>query len=169
VNPDLELVTSVFDPEKLLCRGNERIVYPICDMGRNLYLPKDGVKRINNLDFDLIFEQTLFRSRLESYLNEIIFDEKKFEYLIPTNPPQIVVIPTQNIQPVQIHPRFMAARFSPLALPTQLHDFPQNYNQRIELYDVEGNASTQKQLDRFNDFVDLEEVDHEDAKMRLFA
>jgi hypothetical protein len=63
----------------------------------------------------------------------------------------------------------MAARFTPLALPAQLHDFPQNYNQRIKLYDVEGNTSAQKHLDWFNDFVDLEEVDHEDMKMRLFT
>jgi hypothetical protein len=102
-------------------------------------------------------------------LNEIIFDEKKFQSLIPTNPPQVVVIPSQTIQPVQIPPRVMAARFTPLALPAQLHDFPQNYNQKIKLYDVEGNASAQKHLDWFNDFVDLEEVDYEDAKMRLFA
>jgi hypothetical protein len=37
------------------------------------------------------------------------------------------------------------------------------------LYDVEGNVSAQKHLDWFNDFVDLEEVDYEDEKMRLFA
>jgi hypothetical protein len=37
------------------------------------------------------------------------------------------------------------------------------------LYDVEGNVSSQKHLDWFNDFVYLEEVDYEDAKMRLFA
>jgi hypothetical protein len=63
----------------------------------------------------------------------------------------------------------MAARFTPLILPAQLHDLPQNYNQRIRLYDVEGNVSAQRHLDWFNDFVDLEEVDYADAKMRLFA
>jgi hypothetical protein len=46
---------------------------------------------------------------------------------------------------------------------------PQNYSQRIKLYDVEGNVSAQKHLDWFNDFVDLEEVDYADMKMRLFA
>jgi hypothetical protein len=30
-------------------------------------------------------------------------------------------------------------------------------------------VSAQKHLDWFNDFIDLEEVDFEDAKMRLFA
>jgi hypothetical protein len=39
----------------------------------------------------------------------------------------------------------------------------------MKLYDVEGNVSVQKHLDWFNDFVDLEEVYYEDAKMRLFS
>ena len=34
----------------------------------------------------------------------------------------------------------MASRFPPLILPAQLHDLPQNYSQRIKLYDVEGNV-----------------------------
>jgi hypothetical protein len=62
----------------------------------------------------------------------------------------------------------MAVRFSPLILSAQLHDLPQNYSQRIRLYDIEGNVSTQKHLDWFNDFVDLEEVDYIDEKMWLF-
>jgi len=53
------------------------------------------------------------------------------------------------------YPRDMVARFTPLILPTHLHDFPQNYNQRIRLYDVDGNVSAQRHLDWFNDFVDL--------------
>jgi hypothetical protein len=53
----------------------------------------------------------------------------------------------------------MAAIFSPLILPAQLHDLPQDFNLRIKLYDVEGNIFSQKHLDWFNDFIDLEEVD----------
>ena len=37
------------------------------------------------------------------------------------------------------------------------------------MYHVEGRVSSQKHLDCFNDFIDLEEVDFEDEKMRLFA
>jgi hypothetical protein len=62
----------------------------------------------------------------------------------------------------------MAAIFTPLILPAQLHDLPHNYSQRIKLYYAEGNVSSQKHLDWFNDFVDLEEVDYADVKMRLF-
>jgi hypothetical protein len=63
----------------------------------------------------------------------------------------------------------MATRFTPLILSTQLHDLPHNYSQRIRLYDVEGTVSVEKHLDWFNDFVDLEEVDYADAKMRIFT
>jgi hypothetical protein len=94
---------------------------------------------------------------------------KNFQSLIPTKPPQDVVISTHTIHPIQTSPRVMTVRFTPLALPAKLHDLPLNYNQIIKLYDVEGNDSTQKHLYWFNDFVNLEEVDYEDAKMRLFS
>ena len=63
----------------------------------------------------------------------------------------------------------MVARFSPLALPAALHDLPLNYSQRITLYDAEGNLSARKHVDRFDDFIDLEELDYEDVNMILFA
>ena len=63
----------------------------------------------------------------------------------------------------------MAARFAPLVLLAQLHDLPLGYSQRIRTYGVEGDVSAQQHIIRFNDFCDLEEVDHEDAKMRLFS
>ena len=63
----------------------------------------------------------------------------------------------------------MVATFAPLVLPAQLHDLPQAYSQRINTYGAEGDITAQQHLDRFNDFCDLEEVDYEDAKLRLFA
>jgi hypothetical protein len=123
----------VYDPKKLLQKRKEKITDPIYYLDINLSLPKDEVKSIDDLDFDLLFEQTLFRSRSKSYFNEIIFDEKKFQTLISTNPTQTVVIPTQTIHPFQTPPRVMAAIFAPLPFPAQLHDLPQNYNQRIKL------------------------------------
>jgi len=58
----------------------------------------------------------------------------------------------------------MATHFSPLILSAQFQDLPQNYSQRIRLYDTKGNVSTQKHLDGFNDFIDLEEVDYVNEK-----
>jgi hypothetical protein len=63
----------------------------------------------------------------------------------------------------------MAARFASLVLLAQLHDLPQAYSTKIKTYGVEGDITAQQHLDRFNDFCDLEEVDDEDAKLRLFA
>jgi hypothetical protein len=57
----------------------------------------------------------------------------------------------------------MAAIFTPLVLPAQLHDLPQRYSQGIRTYRIKGDIPTQQHLDRFNDFCDLEEVDLEDA------
>ena len=61
------------------------------------------------------------------------------------------------------------ARFAPLALPVVLHDLPLNYAQRISLYDGEGNVTTKYHVGKFDDFIDLEEVDYEDVKMMLLA
>jgi hypothetical protein len=144
-------------------------ISPVLCLERFLYFPKDGMKSIKDLDFDLKFEQTLFRTKSESCLNKIIFDAKRFQDLILATSIKPLLIPTQNQQPLQVLTATMVARFSPLVLPTQLHDFPWEYNQRIKLYDVEGKVSAQKHLEWFNKFVDLEEVDYEDAKMSLFS
>ena len=63
----------------------------------------------------------------------------------------------------------MAVRFAPLALPAQLHDLPLGYSQRIRTYVAKGDVSAQQHIIRFNDFCNLEEVDYEDAKIRLFT
>jgi hypothetical protein len=146
-NPDPEAIIHVSNPEKIIHKIKERPITPVFCLDINLSLPKDGVKIIEDLDFDLKFEQTLFRTRSEFSLNEIIFDEKRFQGLILVSSIRPIVIPAQNNQPLQVLTASMAARFPPLILPTQLHDLPQEYNQRIKLYDVEGNVSAQKHLD----------------------
>ena len=63
----------------------------------------------------------------------------------------------------------MATRFAPLRLPAVLHDLPQNYSQRISLFDGEGDITKKQHVTKFEDFIVLEEVDYPDVKMRLFA
>jgi hypothetical protein len=127
------------------------------------------VTSIEDLDFDANFEQALFRTKFESCLKEIIFDEKRFQDLILSTSTRPIVIPAKNQQPPQPLTTAMEVIFSPFILPSQLHNLPQYYNLRIKLYDVEGNILSQKHIDWFNDFIDLEEVDFEDVKMRLFT
>ena len=87
---------------------------------------------------------------------------------IQTSQPQIHSV-VQSPPVVQNPPRAMDARFAPLALPIVLKDLPHNYSQRITLFDGEGNFTTKQHMDIFDDFIDLEEVDNDDAKMILFA
>jgi hypothetical protein len=146
----------VFDPENILHKRKERPISQVLCLDRYLSFPKDGVTSIEDLDFDLKFEQTLFRTKSESCLNEIIFDKKRFQDLILASSIKPLVIPTQNQHPLQVLTAAMESRFSPLILLSQLHDFPWEYNQRIKLYDAEGDVSALKHLDWFNYFVDLE-------------
>jgi hypothetical protein len=157
-NPNPNPTEPVYDPKKILCRTREQALDPFYYLERSMSLPKDDTQSIDDLEFDALFEQTLFRSKSENILDEIVFYQKRFQALV-----------SNNITQIPNPPRVMAARFSPLVLPSQLHDFPQNYIQRINLYDVEGNVSSQRHLDWFNNFVDLEEVDYVDVKMRLFT
>ena len=46
---------------------------------------------------------------------------------------------------------------------------PQNYAQHIPQFDAIGPITTQKHIDKMNDFADLEEVSDGDVQVRLFA
>jgi hypothetical protein len=158
VNPNQNPSEPVYDPEKILRKAREKVSDPFYYLDRIMSLPKDNVQRIDDLEFDAFFEKNLFRSKSETSLDKTVFEPKKIQALVSSNIPQ-------NLN---LH-RDVVAKFTPLILPAQLHDLTQNYSQRIRLYDVEGNVSAQRHLDWFNDFIDLEEMDYADAKMRLFA
>jgi hypothetical protein len=61
------------------------------------------------------------------------------------------------------------ARYAPLKLSSPLHELPQNYGQRIPKFDNTGKITARQHVSRVIDFMDLEEVDYEDVKLRLFS
>lgn len=63
----------------------------------------------------------------------------------------------------------MVVRYAPLVMPAKLHDLPLNYGKRLPQYDGVGEITTKQHVDKVIDFVDLEEVDYDDAKIRLFS
>ena len=67
-NPILELVE---DPEKLLRKKKARNGTSI-SLNRSISLPKEGVISVEDLEFDEKFEQSLFKSKSDSYLNQIV-------------------------------------------------------------------------------------------------
>lgn len=59
--------------------------------------------------------------------------------------------------------------YASLSLSFPLHEPPKNYDQRLPQYDGAGNITARKHVDEIIDFIDLEGVDHEHVKLRLFA
>jgi hypothetical protein len=107
----------VYNPKKILRRTREQASNPFYYLDKSMSFTKDGMKSIDDLDLDAFFEQTLFMSKSETSLDETVFNPKKFQALVSNNIPQ-------NLNP----PRAMAIRFTPLNLPAQLHELPQNYS-----------------------------------------
>jgi hypothetical protein len=75
-------------------------------------------------------------------------------------------VPIVTVPPFQMA---VPARYAPLALPQILHDLPSKYAARIPTWGGDEDVTAEEHVDRFNDFVDREEVDDEDVKLRLFA
>jgi len=61
------------------------------------------------------------------------------------------------------------ARYAPLALLAVLHDLPSKYAARIPTWGGDEEITAEEHVDKFNEFIDREEVDDEDVKLRLFA
>ena len=52
------------------------------------------------------------------------------------------------------------ARYSLLVLPAVFHDLPSKYAARIPTWGSDEEITAEEHLDRFNDFIDREEVDN---------
>jgi hypothetical protein len=82
---------------------------------------------------------------------------------------QVTIQPVTGVPAIHPPPPIMAARYAPLVLAAPLHNMPQDYQTRIPQFDGTGNMTAQQHVDKMNDFFDLQEVDEEDVKMRLFS
>ena len=135
----------------------------------NIEIPRDS----DPLDFLFQREIEFFSRYYQAFLSinfpEILKETvDKFDYI----PIEVDIYPKPHISIlsfVQAFPTFMVDRYAPIVLPANLHPLPDKYAQRISQFGVDDDVTAQQHLDKFLDFVDLEEVDHEDAKMRLFS
>ena len=59
--------------------------------------------------------------------------------------------------------------FAPILLPNVIYVLPQGYAQKLKQFTRERGYSTEEHLGWFADWTNLEEVDHEDVKVRLFS
>ena len=75
------------DPEKLLRKKKAQNGIGI-SLNILVSLPKEGVIRVEDLEFDEKFELSLFRSKSDSDLTQIVFDLERFNTFIPTTSSQ---------------------------------------------------------------------------------
>jgi hypothetical protein len=68
-------------------------------------------------------------------------------------------------------PRFfnkVAARYAPLNIPVNLHDFPDNYLKLLPRFNGEGETTTLEHLETFDYFTDNQGLEYEYVYMRIF-
>ena len=177
----------VDNPKRILRRSNTQADKGISRLQRALSLPFESVKGFLSFVFDKETDQSFSRSKSEIELSQALIGPERPNIFRPAQQPShpSPTIVVQN--PIIYHTTFvtplipayaivfpnppivMVARYAPLVFLSQLHDLPQGYAQNFRTYEVEGDISTQQHISKFNDFCDLEEVDHEDAKMILFS
>lgn len=97
--------------------------------------------------------------------NTIVVSPNKIVSLVPS----YILISPQTLPSSQNPHIVMANRYAPLVLPGNIHELPQGYAQRLKQFGEEADIIAQQHLDRFLDFIYLEEVDHKDVNMRLFS
>jgi hypothetical protein len=72
------------------------------------------------------------------------------------------------VHPPRIFSKFVA-RYAPLALPSILHDLPDNYMKSLPKFTGEGDLTATKNIAFFDQFADILGIEHEDVYMRLLV
>ena len=63
----------------------------------------------------------------------------------------------------------MAKQFPPILLPAILDNLPHRYAHKLKQFSGEKGYSAEEHLWWLKDWIDIEEVDHEDIRVRLFS
>ena len=71
-NRDLDPIEPIEDPEKILKPRKENFEEGISSLQRTLSLPVQGIKTIDDIKFDIKSEHSLFRTKLDSDLRQVV-------------------------------------------------------------------------------------------------
>ena len=83
-NPDPDPLKVVEDPKRILRKKKSKIDSGIPLISRSVSLLKEGVISVDDLQFDIKFEHSLFRSKLDSYLSQIVFYQERSNTFMPS-------------------------------------------------------------------------------------
>ena len=140
-----------------------------------LLLERESLDRLKELDpFEILLRSKIGFPLLD--WSSIVSGQQR-----PNNPPpnssssSIIVVPKTttvlvimagNVPPP---PAAAPARYAPLVLPVVLNALLSKYSAKIKIWGSDEEITAKEHVDQFNDFIDREEIDHEDVKMRLFS
>ena len=82
-DPDPNPPKVVEDPERILRRKKRKVDSGIPLISRSVSFPKEGFISVDYLQFYMKFEQSLFKSKLDSDLVQIVFHHGIFNTFIP--------------------------------------------------------------------------------------
>jgi hypothetical protein len=104
-------------------------------------------------------------------LEEIEIDSKPIQsstlITITSETCQQIVI--YHDQPTTFQIKIRMTMFKPLKMPSHLHPYPRDYYEYLHWFSRENQASSQRHLEPFLDFVDHFQIVHEDVIMRYFS
>ena len=86
---------------------------------------------------------------------------------ITFEPCQQIVIP--HDQPTNFQIKIRMKMFKPLKLPSRLHPYPLDCYEYLPWFSRENQASAERNLESFEDFIDRFHIVHEDVIMRFFS
>jgi hypothetical protein len=181
----------VFIPENLedypLYSGSSHIISPNYSLGRSEG-PSTSSQFPSKIDYSSISRDPSpfdYISFLHYYLLEAIKDlvQQSFEifdnlhYIPHISSPKSTMAGVGGGGSAQVNtppppPRIfpkVVARYSPLSLPTNLHDLPENYMKSLPKFIGEGDLTTTEHMTLFDQFADILGIEYVDVYMILFV
>ena len=149
-NFDTKILKILEDLEKLFKRKDkEKLGFPLFGASSSQDSPVDP-------EWEASVGRSFLKTKSESDLKNTEFNSRRLEsYFLDSlwrdlqQTTKVETFVVQNTQKSSVPlnpPRPMAARFAPLRFPALLHNLPQNYSQRISLFDGEGDITAKNML-----------------------
>ena len=82
-NPYPNPPKEVENPEKILRKSSSKVGKETYQLHKSTSSPAKGVESVDEMIFDLKFERSLFKSKFESDLGQIVFNPKLLEPITP--------------------------------------------------------------------------------------
>jgi hypothetical protein len=131
----------------------------------------EETQRIEPIPISLVHTQISIGS-LDRHKPPALFptDVKISDTYVKIPDSQVKILACYKLLALPPIPEKIPNRYKPLDLPPILHDLPTNYTNNLPMFDGENaNITAEKHIQRFEDFLELYEVEDDDVYIRMFS